>query len=287
MPLKLRRVSHALGAEVVGLDISKPLDDTTVAELRKAFLENYLLLFRGHPLTREQHVAFSRRFGNIGVKEGHTDRHPDMPEMASVLSKPTPDGKAPTGRFQGEDWHTDHSHMPAPCMATLLYALELPELGGDTQFCDMYRAYETLSDGMKKLLEGVHGVHMEGRAVIDRSSPERYAESRRLNPAAAHPVVRVHPETGRKALYVNRQVKLLVGMTADESRPLIDFLTRHATPPQGVYRHRWQQHDLVMWDNRCLMHMALGDFDRTKVRHMHKTTVDGTPLGYRYDGPLD
>ena len=287
MTLNLRRASHALGAEVVGLDISKPLDDATVAELRKAFLEHYLLLFRGYPITREQHVRFSSYFGDVDQNIGHRDRHPDCPEITSVISEPTPDGKAPTGRFQGQEWHTDHSHLPAPCMATLLRAVELPELGGDTQFCDMYRAYDRLSDGMKKMVEGLHGVHMEGRAVLDHSSPERYAESRRQNPAAAHPVVRVHPETGRKTLYVNKQVKLLVGLTAEESRPLVDFLTRHATPPQSVYRHHWQLHDLVMWDNRCLMHMALGDFDRTTVRHMQKSTVDGTPSGYVYEGPLD
>ena len=287
MSLKIRRLSHALGAEVVGLDVSKPLNNAAVSELRAAFLEHHLLLFRDHPFTRQQHINFSANFGAVDQNIGHHSRNPECPEVTSVISKPTPDGKAPPGRFSGQDWHTDHSHLPDPCMATLLHAVELPELGGDTQFCNMYRAYDTLSDGMKKLLEGLHGVHMEGRAVLDHSSPEAYAESRRLNPAAAHPLVRVHPETGRKALYVCAQVKILVGMTAAESRPLIQFLTEHAARPQNVYRHRWQKDDLVMWDNRCLLHQALGDFDRTKVRHMEKTTVDGTPLGYAYDGPLE
>ena len=286
MTLNLRRASHALGAEVVGLDISKPLDDATVAELRKAFLEHYLLLFRGYPITREQHVRFSSYFGDVDQNIGHRDRHPDCPEITSVISEPTPDGKAPTGRFQGQEWHTDHSHLPAPCMATLLRAVELPELGGDTQFCDMYRAYDRLSDGMKKMVEGLHGVHMES-VVLDRSTPERYAESRRLNPATAHPMVRVHPETGRKALYVSDQMKLIVGMTAEESMPLIRLLVSHAVRPQNIYRHEWQKNDLVMWDNRCLLHIALGDYDRRNVRSMEKMTVDGNVCGYHYDGPLE
>ena len=287
MALEIRRLSHALGAEIVGFDIRKLVEDATVRELRTAFLEHCLLVFRGFPFTREQHVAFSQRFGSVDKNETHRNRHPECPEITSIINKPTADGKAPTGRYTGQDWHTDHSHLPDPCMATLLHSIEVPKVGGDTQFCNMYRAYESLSDGMKKLLEGVHGVHMAGRNTFDTSTPERYAESRRLNPTAAHPIVRVHPETGRKALYVNEQVRLLVGMTAEESKPLIRFLTDHATRPQNVYRHRWQKHDLVMWDNRCLLHIALGDFDRIQVRHMEKTTVDGTRSGYVYEGPLE
>ena len=154
-------------------------------------------------------------------------------------------------------------------------------------FANMYRAYDTLSDGMKKLLDGLHAVHMDGYAIVDYSSPEREAESRRLNPAAAHPVVRVHPETGRKTLYINDEVRLFVGMTGEESKPLIQYLVNHAVRPQHVYRHRWQKDDLLIWDNRCLLHIALADYDRTKVRHMERTTVNGAVSGYAYDGPLE
>ena len=118
MTLKIRRLSHALGAEVVGLDISRPLDDATAGELRSAFLEYYLLLFRGHPLTREQHIAFTRHFGEVDQNEGNPIRNPDYPEISMIVSKPTPDGKAPTGRITGQDWHTDRSHLPAACMAS-------------------------------------------------------------------------------------------------------------------------------------------------------------------------
>jgi len=177
--------------------------------------------------------------------------------------------------------------LPVAAAATFLRAIELPEVGGDTMFANMYRAYETLSDGMKKLLEPLHGVHMLTRAVYDLSTPESAAESWRRFPAAAHPAVRVHPESGRKALYVNGQVRLFAGMTAAESRPLLHHLSEHAVDPTNVYRHRWRKNDLVMWDNRCLLHRALADYDRTQVRSMERTTVHGNKSGYAYQGPAE
>jgi taurine dioxygenase len=288
MSLKIRRLSHALGAHIIGIDLRGPLNDTDFREIHSAFLEHCVLLFREQPLTREQHIAFSRRFGELDKNEEKAKERPaGYPEITLVISKPMQNGAPATGRYTGAEWHTDHSNYPIAAMASLLRSVEVPEIGGDTMFANMYRAYESLSDGMKKLLEGLYGVHMQGRAHIDNSSPERAAESRRRFPAAAHPIVRVHPETGRKALYINEQVRLFVGMTAEESKPLIQHLTNHAVRPQNVYRHQWQKDDLLMWDNRCLLHIALADYDRTKVRHMERTTVNGTPSGYAYDGPLE
>ena len=281
-------MSYALGAEITGVDVSKPLDDKTFDAIYSAYLEHCVLVIRDQSPTREQYAAFGRRFGVLdkNVTYAEEKKAPGLPEITLVVSMPKPNGEAATGRFNGQDWHTDHSHRPDPCGATILLSRELPPLGGDTQFCNMYRAYDKLSDGMKKLLEGLHGVHMES-VVLDRSTPERYAESRRLNPATAHPMVRVHPETGRKALYVSDQMKLIVGMTAEESMPLIRLLVSHAVRPQNIYRHEWQKNDLVMWDNRCLLHIALGDYDRRNVRSMEKMTVDGNVCGYHYDGPLE
>ena len=289
MAMKVRRLGYALGAEVSGIDISKPLDKMAYTELYNAFLEHHVLVFRGQPLTREQHLAFSRQFGELNKNEGRgPDRwDADFPELFLVISRPSPAGEAATGRHTGAEWHTDNSHWPAAAQASLLRAVDIPRIGGDTLFCNMYRAYESLSDGMKKLIDGLYGVHMQSVVVLDRSTPERYAESRRKYPAAAHPVVRVHPDTGRKALYVNQQIRFLVGLTAEESKPLIQYLTDHATRPQNVYRHQWQKDDLVMWDNRCLLHMALADYDRTQVRHMERTTVNAEVSGYVYDGPLE
>jgi taurine dioxygenase len=287
MSLQISRLSHALGAEVTGVDVGS-LDDATFSRIHQAFLEHHVLVFRGRRISREAHVAFSRRFGNLDLNASTVPERkpPGFPELLMVVSRPKPNGEAATGRFSGQEWHTDHSHRPAAAAASLLRAVEIPPLGGDTMFCNMYRAYESLSDGMKKMIEGLDGVHMES-VMLDYSTPERYAESRRRNPSTAHPVVRVHPETGRKALYVNEQVKIIVGLSADESRPLIQFLTQHAVRPQNVYRHHWQQDDLVMWDNRCLLHIALGDYDRTQVRHMERTTVNGEVSGYAYDGPVE
>lgn len=287
MALEIRKISHALGAEVIGADLSKPLDDRTFQQIRAAFLEHCVLLFREQNLTREQFIAYSRRFGELDLNEARPveTKAEGYPELMLVVSRPKPDGAPATGRYFGADWHTDNSHLPVAAAVTLLRAIELPEVGGDTMFANMYRAYEMLSDGMKKLLEPLHGVHMLSRAVYDMSTPERAAESWQRFPAAAHPAVRVHPESGRKALYVNDQVRLFVGMTSAESRPLLRYLSDHAVDQHNVYRHRWRKNDLVMWDNRCVLHRALADYDRTQVRHMERTTVHGSKSGYAYQGP--
>lgn len=287
MIMRVRRLSYALGAEVMGVDLSKPLDDKTFSAVNQAFLEYCVLLFRGQCLTRGQHMAFSRRFGELETYETKPAdvRVADVPEILLVVSRPKPNGEPASGRHTGAEWHTDTSHLPIAAAASLLRAVELPGIGGDTMFANMYRAYDTLSGGMKSLLAGLHGVHMLTKAEYDLSTPERAAESRRQFPAAAHPVVRVHPESGRKALYVNDQVRLFVGMTSAESKPLLSYLTQHAVRPQNVYRHRWEKDDLVMWDNRCLLHTALADYDRTRIRHMERTTVHGDLSGYVYEGP--
>jgi len=139
-----------------------------------------------------------------------------------------------------------------------------------------------LSDGMKKLIANLHGIHQSGTRKLanDATGRERAEEQRRLNPPVAQPVVRVHPETGRKALYIGEKVSRFDGLTAEESKPLIQYLVRHATKPEFVYRHQWQKNDILVWDNRCTMHQALGDFDETQLRHLERTTVLGTPSGY-------
>jgi taurine dioxygenase len=146
----------------------------------------------------------------------------------------------------------------------------------------MYLAYETLSDGMKKMIAGLHGIQLAGTRKInsEASGIPRRQEQKKLNPPIAQPVVRVHPETGRKALYLGDKVKRFDGFTEEESKPLIDYLNKHATRFEFIYRHQWRANDIVAWDNRCTMHLALGDFDETKRRHMERTTVLGTPSGY-------
>ena len=287
MAISFRRLAYALGAEVIGADMSRPLDGETFAQIHQGFLRHHVLLFRGQEISRERHIEFSKRFGPLDENKHHdpSKRVPGHSEFFLVINRPRPGGGAATGPRTGEEWHTDYSHLVAPATASLLRAMELPEVGGDTMFANMYLAYDNLSDGMKKLIDGLYGLHFQGAAFKDPSLSGD--EMRKRFPCAAHPLVKTHPETGRKALYVNRQVKWITGLSAAETRPLVDYLTDHATRTQFVYRHRWQKHDLIMWDNRCLMHIALGDYDRRELRHMERTTVLGGVSGRSYDGPLD
>lgn len=283
MALKLRRLSHALGAEICGIDVSKPMSEAFFGDIYRAFLQYGILLFRDQDITREQHIEFSRRFGELDRHDAlPRDRHPRYPELLMVTNEPKPDGSPSDTKYTGRQWHSDMSFTTAPSLGSLLRSYAVPEVGGDTLFANMSVAYDTLSDGMKALIANLHGVHLSGTRKIANSESgiPRADEQRRLNPPVAQPVVRVHPETGKKALYVGEKVKRFDGMTDEESKPLIDYLVRHATRPEFVYRHQWKQHDIVAWDNRCVMHQALGDFDETELRHLERTTVLGTPSGY-------
>ena len=282
--MKIRKVSYALGAEITEVDISKPLDDKTFSEIHKAFIDYSLLLFRGQALTKEQYVAFSRRFGELSKKQSRAMA--DYPELTNVISKPHPDGTIEED-YNGSDWHSDISYRVSPTIITLLRGVEIPDVGGDTQFANMYLAYETLSDGMKKLVDGLEGVHKQQEKDLDHSSPERL-EAERRDKTAAHPLVKAHPESGRKSLYVGDKTMLIAGMTPQESRPILDYLCAHSRRPQFVYVHQWKKGDIVLWDQRCLNHNAMGNFDRRhQYRHLEKTTVLGPPTGRPYDDPTN
>ena len=283
MALKLRPLSYSLGAEVCDIDVSRNMAEEEFGEIYRAFLDHGILLFRNQRITREQHIDFSRRFGELDKHDAlPRDRHPQYPELLMVTNEPKPDGSPSDSKYTGRQWHSDMSFTLVPSLGSLLRCVNAPPVGGDTLFANMYVAYDALSDGMKKLLEGLHGIHLSGTRKIanDNTGVTRAVEQKRLNPPVAQPVLRVHPETGRKALYIGEKVGRFDNMTAEESRPLIDYLCRHATRPEFVYRHNWRENDIVVWDNRCTMHCALGDFDETKLRHLERTTVLGTPSGY-------
>ena len=280
MPLTVRPLSHALGAEIAYVDLGQPLSNAEFDQIHRTFLEKGILLFRDQEITREQHIAFSRRFGELDNHDSlPRDRHPDYPELLLVTNIPKENGQPSDSKYTGQQWHSDLSFTPVPSLGSLLRGITIPPVGGDTMFTNMYRAYDTLSDGMKKLLEGLHAIHTGSRKIVDLSS-DRATEQKKLNPPIAQPVVRVHPETGRKALYIGDKVSCFVGMTEEESRPLIEYLVKHATRPQFVYRHQWRANDIVLWDNRCTMHIALGDYEDGEIRHLERTTVKGTPSGY-------
>ncbi len=287
MSLKLRKLSYALGAEVCDIDVAAPMSEVAFGEIYKAFLDHGILLFRDQDITREQHIEFSRRFGELDKHESlPQDRHPDHPELLLVTNEPNADGTPSNSRYTGRQWHSDMSFTPIPSLGSLLKSWTVPEVGGDTLFANMTMAYDTLSGGMKKLIADLHGIQLAGTRKINYAPTGvgRAEEQRKLNPPIAQPVVRVHPETGKKALYLGEKVKRFDGMTEAESLPLIQYLNAHATKPEFVYRQQWRKNDIVVWDNRCTMHQALGDFDETQRRHMERTTVLGTPSGYAVMG---
>jgi len=280
MSISFRPLSYALGAEVLGADLSGQLGNEDFASIHDGFLRHGVLLFRNQHLTREQHIAFSRRFGELDRHDNlPRDRHPEYPELLMVTNEPKPDGRPGDGKYTGQLWHSDMSFTLTPALGSVLRSVQVPPVGGDTMFANMTLAYEQLSPGMKRIAEGLHGIHTGQRKILDLTR-ERAEESRRLNPPVAQPVVRVHPETGRKALYIGEKVSCFVDMTEAESKPIIEYLCRHATRPQFVYRHSWQPDDMVMWDNRCTMHVALGDYEDSEPRHLERTTILGTPSGY-------
>lgn len=276
--VRLAPLSYRLGVEVLDVEIAAPMSDAVFGEIHRAFLDHDgLMLFRDQRISREQHVAFSRRFGELDTHDAvPLDRHPDHHEVLIVANEAVVENQN-NDRYVGQTWHSDLASSLRPAMGSLLRAVTVPPIGGDTMFTNMYAAYEALSDSMKRIVSGLHGVYVRERKDL---SVEWQAKNRDINPPVAQPVVRVHPETGRKALYIGEKVKTFEGMSAEESRPLIEFLVRHATRPQFVYRHRWRADDLLMWDNRCTMHLALGDFDPSKRRHLERTTVVGTPSGH-------
>jgi taurine dioxygenase len=285
MTLQFRPLCYALGAEVIGIDIRSPIAPDIFSEIYQAFLKYSALLFRGTPVTREQHIAFSRYFGEVDNNDrAPRIRLPDYHEIQIITSKikTTSDPAA----FAGQVWHSDQSYSTVPAKATLLHALQVPTIGGDTMVANMYLAYESLSATMQKIVEGLHAVHFGGKARLDNSTPERAAETARQNLPTAHPLVQVHPETGRKSLFVGGKVKQIVDMHPDESTMLLKFLCEHAARSQFMYRHQWQKDDVLVWDNRCTNHIGLGDYDRSQQRNIDRTTVIGLPGGYPYTGPV-
>ena len=275
-----RRLSTACGVEITGLDLTRPLRATQVSDVHRALGGNGILLFRNADITPEQHVAFSRHFGPLEAHVLGDFALPGRPEIF-VVSNIKEDGKLKGAVYAGQYWHSDLSYMKKPSLGSLLLCREMPEIGGDTMFANMYLAYDTLSDTMKNFLGSLSAVHDYSHAYDTyfahlKERPPLTAEARAKTPPVEHPMVRVHPVTGRKALYVNPGfTKGIVGTPREESQPILDFLFRHSTRPEFIYRHKWQVNDLIFWDNRCVMHYALSDYDFSVRRHMHRTTIAG------------
>tara|TARA_Y100000588_G_scaffold233332_1_gene247028 strand:- start:259 stop:1119 length:861 start_codon:yes stop_codon:yes gene_type:complete len=274
-------LGHALGVEIRGVDIAEEIGDNTVAAIREAWHRHHIIVFRDVSWIPDQHLAFSRRFGALDdhASTPH-ERFEGYPELLEITNRPK-NGQPSQSRNAGRNWHSDYSYTDRPAAASMLYCTENPSVGGDTMFCNMARAYEELSDKMKGIVDDLESVYdfnlVSGTKVRD---PEKMAELLKLNPPIAHPCVRVHDESGVKALYVSERTSHFEGMSRAESLPLIEYLCQYATRPQNTYRHHWRVGDLVCWDNRTAMHMALGDYDPSEFRHMLRTTLQGQKSGY-------
>lgn len=275
MIARVNRLSPVLGAEMVGADLSQDVGDSTLESIRKSWLDsNGVLVFRDQRLTPEDHIAFSRKFGYLEKHVLAAYLLPGYPEIYRVSNK-VKDG-VPQGREKaGTYWHSDLSYMNPPAMASLLYGIEIPPIGGDTLFCSLYAAYDALSPGMKKLLDGLTAIHDFTFASRGVFKSEKASEAQLdATPAVEHPIVKMHPETQQKILYVNPGfTSHIVGLPAEEGRALLGYLFKHMTRPEFLYRHEWAERDLVMWDNRCTMHYAIADYDGVGDRYMHRTTV--------------
>jgi alpha-ketoglutarate-dependent taurine dioxygenase len=263
-------IAGALGAEVRGVEISRTLASEVVAEIRQALLDHLVIFLRNRKLTPQEQLAFARQFGQP-MEYPQLKGLPECPLITPVI-------KLEHERVNfGGIWHSDTTYLERPPMASMLYALETPPYGGDTLFANQYLAYETLSEGYRKMLDGLVGVNSSLKADASRTREDRLhaagAEHKTL--VAEHPVVRTHPETGRKALYVNvGHTTHFRGLTEEESRPLLDYLFGHQVKPEFTCRFHWEPGSLAFWDNRCTQHNPVNDYHGFR-RVMHRVTLEG------------
>ncbi|HEY0525582.1 MAG TPA: TauD/TfdA family dioxygenase [Stellaceae bacterium] len=270
--MRVERIAGALGAEIVDIDLSKELDGETVAAIRRVWLENLVIFFRDQELPPDRFLAFARRFGEV-IEYPFVKGIEGFPEVIPVVKL-----EDETVNFGGI-WHSDTAYLDVPPMGTMLVAREVPPYGGDTLFANMYLAYETLSDGMKRLLDGLVAVNGSAKADVSRTREDRMRDGAKLDAKkeyeAEHPVVRTHPETGRKALYVNTAHTVrFKGMTEEESAPILNYLYQHQVRPEFTCRFRWRAGSMVFWDNRCAQHNPVNDYHGFR-RVMHRVTLAG------------
>ena len=283
--VSITRLGPCLGAEISGVDLRGPLDDAQRAEIEAALVEHELLVWRNQEISSEQLMDFGRRFGELSV-------HPFAPHEATAheLIKFHNDERTPA--FGTDVWHSDETFRAEPPMATVLCAKEVPRLGGDTMFASMSAAYEGLSDRMQRFVSGLEAIHdlrpfraLFGNSEEDRKTLQRFEL---MYPPRVHPVVRVHPVSGRKVLFVNPQFTVAIkDMDERESRGLLDTLFQQALTPEYQYRHRWAPHTVAMWDNRSTQHYAVHDYYPQR-RYMERVTIRGGPVtGVERADPAD
>ncbi len=263
-----------VGAEITGIDIARGFDDATFQEIKDAFNETGVIVFRNQKISEQDHIAFTKRFGEIrSNKFASYHSHPKFPDEIMVVSNIKENGKYIGNPDAGQAWHTDQSYTKCPPRATILYAIKIPTRDGkplgNTLYASAAAAYDALPDKMKKRLEGLKAIH--------RISARAAATRKDNHPEVRHPIVRTHPFTKRKCLYVQEGVCIGIdGMPDQEALPLIKELAQHITKPEFVYSHHWQVGDLVMWDNCTVQHRAIKDYGPDDARYIHRTLVNGT-----------
>ncbi|MFT5391523.1 MAG: taurine dioxygenase [Gammaproteobacteria bacterium] len=259
MQIDVTPISPAIGAEIDGVDITKPLNDADFAAVNQALLDHLIIVFRDQPLDDAALMGLGRRFSPL-VIHPFLKPNTENPEVVAILREPGDE------TIVGEDWHADTTHIETPPMGAVLHAIEVPPVGGDTMFANQYLAYESLSDGMKRMLGTLNAVHDDTQVAGPNSNKNRTRANKvRDDPdwqptSNIHPVVRTHPETGRKSLFVNRSYShCFENLTPEESLPLMSYLLAHATRPDFTCRVRWEAGTTVIWDNRCMKHIAVND----------------------------
>lgn len=290
MKLHFRPLSDAIGAEIMGVDLSRPIELEVFAEIRRVWLDHNIVLFRGQDMSPEEQIRFSRYWGEIELhtaSDYHMLGHPEVFINSNIVKDGKPIGAQKSGRV----WHSDSQFLAVPSSATILHAREVPPDEGDTQYANMYRAYEALPTATKQRIVGLHGTYsrVKSWAINYPHRKPLTEEQKAALPDVTHPIVRTHPETGRKALYIGSLDELveIVGVPIDEGKALARELFEFSIRDRFVHTHRWRVGDVIVWDNRCSLHRAL-PFDEDKHRRlMHRTTIKGDKPFYREDAPSE
>lgn len=276
--MEIRPLCDAVGAEVTGVDLTRPLDDDTRKRIHEAFLQYHLLCFRGEPITADEFSRVARIFGEPQLQLIRAKRHGETPEVSILNSTyETPEDKPDDLRLMRlTGWHTDDSYFAEPAKATLLQSIEIPASGGQTSFCNMEKAYEDWPAEKKTRAEGLMAVHSYDTMRTPARATTRTREEEAETPDVVHPLIRTHDETGRKTIYVNtNRTDRIVGMDRAESDALLDETCEHVTRPEYIYRHEWRVGDLLVWDNRCLMHAVNMDFPVGQTRLHQRILLRG------------
>ena len=275
LAMEVQRITPVLGAKIIGVDLSKPLSNADFDAVHDAFVSHSVLIFSDQNLSAQNMIDFSNRFGPLMIhvlKDSLLEGYPEIYKLSNRRTKGKSEGRA----YAGQYWHSDLTYEPRPSLGSLLYGIEVPEVGGDTLFASTAYAFETLSPALQTMLEGLTAEHLFAHAFrsgINRAA--RNGDPLNERPAVNHPVVRSHSVTGRKSLFVNEGFTVRINeLSPGESSALLSFLFDHMTRPDVVLRHHWRPGDAILWDNRALVHRGVNDYGDDDIRHMYRTTIE-------------